>query len=1101
MRLSQYSRWDAYLGEIIPIGTVTRTRNIDGTDKIEFITDQDVEKGDRLVFADSMNRIREYEVDTTDANRTNGTPATTVTAVDAVNELATTLIEDKRNRDTTAGGCLAKALENTRWTIGTVQAGTTTQRADLAFYHISVLEALQNICDTYGLELETSYTANQTGDGIGARTISLLERRGTPDTGKRFTYGKDLTGIRRTVNTERPITRLYAYGKGVESTDDDGNSTGGYSRKITFADINNGKPYIDDNTMLATWGLPDGQGGRRHSEGQYDNGDCEDPKQLLAEAKTYLKEHNHPSVSYEADVISLGQAGYDAEGTDIGDGVQIIDTTFPTPLRLEGRILEIEEHLGGGNAETTITLGNIVQTLTGRQDTQRQQLDKLINSSGAWNSAAAGSGPYIGDLINRVNEIMNATGGYTYLVPGQGIYVYDKPRDQQPTQCIQIGGGYWRIADSRKANGDWNFRSLANGKGIFADTLFTGRLADAAGLNYIDLDTGEVSLAARALVGGKTVQQYADQTLSDANSYAETKASDALAAAKAQSKSDSDAAKAAAQAYVDALDESLGQRSIFDRLTNNGATQGIYLQGGLLYLNATYMKTGVLDAALVKTGRLTDKKGLNYIDLDTGEISLSSQTSIGEDTTLGDLSTKSYAQQLKQEAQQWAQEQAQAGDKTTLDSAKADATAKANTAEANANKHSDANDAATLASSKAYADNGDTAVLAASKAFATDQSKSQVDSFEKELTQTYIFNKLTNNGQAQGIALSAGLLYINATYIDTGILRGGNSYWNLDTGYVYVRDGRIQIDGSLGSMNVSTIIDSNGFQISTSTGVVAGLMLDSNGRVALRANTVGPDDRNYITMSGSTALSLYSSGSELFSIAGSSSSSTGYMRLQANGTTFLKTGTTRSSTANSTMLTDTGGVGSSLNYVMVSPTVSILSHDSGGLTFSDGGWGYIYGAQLQTSGSDVEIVNGNRANLTLEGNTAHIRSTSSGEVRMDMNQSYAALIAGSYNIMVHKTSGVSQTSKAAAASLASTAVLESRMIALASDGVDLDDASSYDTVPAGIEELSVDQLHDVLRLLADGDTAEAKTLLDQYESAQRVWTQRDYDLLDAGVAQ
>lgn len=167
--------------------------------------------------------------------------------------------------------------------------------------------------------------------------------------------------------------------------------------------------------------------------------------------------------------------------------------------------------------------------------------------------------------------------------------------------------------------------------------MFTGRLSDAAGLNYWDMDTGEFSLSARSTIGGKTAQQYADGAVSDANSYtdaakqaaiteakrqadaadtaklaearkyAETKASDALTAAKAQSKSDSDAAKAAAQAYVDALDESLGQRSIFDRLTNNGKTQGIYLSGGLLYLNATYMKTGVLDAALVKAGRLTDK--------------------------------------------------------------------------------------------------------------------------------------------------------------------------------------------------------------------------------------------------------------------------------------------------------------------------------------------------------------------------------------------------------------------------------------------------------------------------------------------------------------
>ena len=44
-------------------------------------------------------------------------------------------------------------------------------------------------------------------------------------------------------------------------------------------------------------------------------------------------------------------------------------------------------------------------------------------------------------------------------------------------------------------------------------------------------------------------------------------------------------------------------------------------------------------------------------------------------------------------------------------------------------------------------------------------ARSYVDTFEGELTQTYIFNKLTNNGQKQGLYLSNGLLYINATYM------------------------------------------------------------------------------------------------------------------------------------------------------------------------------------------------------------------------------------------------------------------------------------------------------------------------------------------------
>ena len=166
--------------------------------------------------------------------------------------------------------------------------------------------------------------------------------------------------------------------------------------------------------------------------------------------------------------------------------MQIIDTSFATPLRLEGRILQIEEDLAGSLADTKITLGNIRQSYTQRMAAQQQALDNLVSNSGAWNSAAGGTGPYMKDLIDRINQIMNATGGYTYLKPGQGIYVYDKPEDQTPTQCIHIGGGYWRIADHKKPNGDWDFRALANGKGLFADTVSTGRLSDAAGLNYWD---------------------------------------------------------------------------------------------------------------------------------------------------------------------------------------------------------------------------------------------------------------------------------------------------------------------------------------------------------------------------------------------------------------------------------------------------------------------------------------------------------------------------------------------------------------------------------------------------------------------------------------
>ena len=47
---------------------------------------------------------------------------------------------------------------------------------------------------------------------------------------------------------------------------------------------------------------------------------------------------------------------------------------------------------------------------------------------------------------------------------------------------------------------------------------------------------------------------------------------------------------------VDDLDTELTQQEIFNRLTNNGQTQGIYLKDGKLYVNASYVKTGTLSA-------------------------------------------------------------------------------------------------------------------------------------------------------------------------------------------------------------------------------------------------------------------------------------------------------------------------------------------------------------------------------------------------------------------------------------------------------------------------------------------------------------------------
>ena len=71
---------------------------------------------------------------------------------------------------------------------------------------------------------------------------------------------------------------------------------------------------------------------------------------------------------------------------------------------------------------------------------------------------------------------------------------------------------------------------------------------------------------------------------------------------------------------VETLDESLDQNAIFNRLTNNGETQGLFMYNNKLYLNGSYMTTGTLDASVVNV------TNLNASNINTGTLDASVAT-------------------------------------------------------------------------------------------------------------------------------------------------------------------------------------------------------------------------------------------------------------------------------------------------------------------------------------------------------------------------------------------------------------------------------------------------------------------------------------------
>lgn len=211
-----------------------------------------------------------------------------------------------------------------------------------------------------------------------------------------------------------------------------------------------------------------------------------------------------------------------------------------------------------------------------------------------------------------------------------------------------------------------------------------------------------------------------------------------------------DEAEEAKKATED-LDKSLDPTEIFNRLTNNGEVEGIYRdEAGNVYINASYIISGILRSADGSTF---------YLDLDKGilkgkfaEFSISGKT-----------------------VEDIAQEKANAAESNAINTASAYAATKANAAESNAIAAA-ANDAtnkanSALSSAKDYADGVTVAALNAQ-------------------TQTDIFNKLTNNGALKGLYMENGELYINASYLMSGIINAAR----IKTGVITSSNGSVKVD-------------------------------------------------------------------------------------------------------------------------------------------------------------------------------------------------------------------------------------------------------------------------------------------------------------------
>lgn len=390
-------------------------------------------------------------------------------------ELNDYVIRDIRPENRDAAYMLNQILQGTRWSVGNVTvAGINTH----VFYNKSVLECIHEVVDLFGGELQ--FRTEFTGNKITARYVDLLAQRGT-NRGKRFVYGKDLTHVKRTVDTANLATALVGRGKGVETEDGTG-----YGRKLDFSDVvwstSNGDPadkplgqdWVGDETALQQFGRPDGQGGLIHRTRIVEFQDEEDPEILLQKTWESLQEMKNPLVTYELEVVDLESAkGYEHEVVRLGDAVAVIDKKFKPELRLTARVMELERDLLEPN-NTKITMGNVqnaFQDAERNYDNEKRQQDRTVNTS--WLDG------YIDALQN---EVIGGAG--TVRQTNDGILLLDKAPDNNPTKAILMNNGIIALSNKRNSANDpataagWDFSNgtFLTGDGAFADKIVAGTM-------------------------------------------------------------------------------------------------------------------------------------------------------------------------------------------------------------------------------------------------------------------------------------------------------------------------------------------------------------------------------------------------------------------------------------------------------------------------------------------------------------------------------------------------------------------------------------------------------------------------------------------------
>ena len=382
------------------------------------------------------------------------------------------------------------------------------------------------------------------------------------DYGVEIRYGKNIPkdGLIEEIDVSGVVTRIYPKAYNGYTMTENG--------KVDSPLINS-YPIVYSKTMT----FSDVKMREDAQENDEENGItiCDTQEELDAALTERCKEQyeaglDKPTVTISADMVLL-QNTEQYKNYKVLEEVSLGDTVHCRHNKLEivtnARVISLT-YDSIRKKVSNVTLGDYMYNYFDDVTSSANKIEQVIRPDGTV-------------MAEKIQGILN--GIYTQLwiqstaaqkVNGVAFKVEDLDPESQLYGCMVWGTQGLQISTTRTADGkDWDWTTAVTANGIIANAIIAGILSDKEGKNYWNLDTGEFRLSAEAFkIDDKTPKDFVESFLT--------------------------------------------QKVIFDKLTNNGETQGIYLQDGKLYLNGEYMQIGIITGVGEK----------NLWNLNTGEFQI-----------------------------------------------------------------------------------------------------------------------------------------------------------------------------------------------------------------------------------------------------------------------------------------------------------------------------------------------------------------------------------------------------------------------------------------------------------------------------------------------